>query len=293
VLNYPLLYLEHLSRRDLQVLGETVPADPAAVSARIREDPSVVDDFLASALLFDRLFGEDRSVQAGVTPFLIFGVLVNRSAAEVRRARYVAEWVEPGKRLPVFDVDPLRDFVDDGVRRFFLIELLSSFTRVASGHWWVRTRRGFRRRRFSELDLARLVEFAEQGPAAVRPALYRRLGDVSLFLSGVFPDHSAARPLDARDREMLARSAGPAGSELAPVVAAAGRGAGEELAFLEDLGGRWYRRAVAEAAARAGPDLSHLEDVADRMPAARRLLNHLSDRHLFRVAPGWLIRPGA
>lgn len=288
MLNYPLLYLEHLSPRDLDLLAETAEGDSAEIRAQLVRHPEIVDDLLASPRLFERLLGVGRNLEPGVTPFLVFGVLVHRAALELRRASFVAEWSAPHKRLPVFDVAPLRDFLDDGGRRFFLIELLASFTRVAGGHWWVRTRRGLRRRRFSELDLVRLVPFVEQAPAATSPALYRRLGDVALFLSGVFPDHTAESPYDAVHRELLGRSAGLGAGEVA-----VGGGTDESaLAFLETLGQRWYRRARQEAATRIGVAPVYLDDVAERFGAARRVLNHVSDRHLFHLQPGWLMGPG-
>ena len=60
--------------------------------------------------------------------------------------------------------------------RFFFVELLASYTHVVSGSTWTATRRGWRRRRFSELDPVQLagllgvVDLQEDGEQ-VAPAL--------------------------------------------------------------------------------------------------------------------------
>src|SRR5262249_10913255 len=132
-------------------------------------------------------------------------------------------------------------------RRFFLTELLASYTRVASGSVLVATRRGFRRQRFSELDPVRLAGLLDVVPDAERPGVFRRLGDLALFLTGVFPDYVARRGFGPVDRVRLARSSttpsGPPGarrqSGARPVI-------GDDdnaVALLGQLGRRWYRAA--------------------------------------------------
>lgn len=283
MLNYPLLYLEHLSDRDLELLGRAAGAGGEAARAHFREHPRTLDELLGSPALYEAIF-EPRQPGLGptVTPFLAFGVLVNRAARELRTARYVTEWTGPGSRLPVFDVEPLRQFLDDPVRRFFLIEFLSSFIKVASGSFWVRTRRGYRRRRFSEMDPVQLAEMVEQLPEPQRAGGYRRLGDVALFLCGVFPDHTASHPVPVMQRELLARSAA------IPAIRALGGDRG--LDFLEAAGTGWYRRAVDTAAAAMGAGPEFLLDVADRFIEARRILNYLADHYLHRRDLG-LMRP--
>lgn len=286
-MNYPLLYLEHLSGDDLDLIARTAEPreQPAALRARLSEQPRVIDELLATPRLFDAIFGQPEcQIGPRVTPFLAFGVLVHRLAHDLKATSYVLEWAGPNRRLPVFDVASLRDFLEEGTRRFFLIEFLASFTRVASGSMWVRTRKGYRRRRYSELDPVRLAEMVEQLPVTQRPAGYRRLGDVALFLSGVFPDHTARHPLGAVDREQLAHSAG-----ILPLAAVDD---GHDLGFYEMVGAGWYRRAVDEAAAIVGAGPEFLLDVADHFHHARRVLNFLTDQHLFRFDAG-LMGPAA
>lgn len=215
--------------------------------------------------------------------FLVFGVLVHRTARDLANSPYVAEWSGPGRRLPVFDVKPLRRFSNDGASRYFLIELLSSFVKVASGSVVVRTRRGYRRRRYSELDPVQLAEMVDLLPPAQRPGGYRRLGDVTLFLSGVFPDHTATHPPTIRQRERLAVSAG------VPPIAALDDGA--DLRFHEIVGANWYRQAADAAGAVLGPGADYLREVADQFTQARRFLNVLADRYLHRYDTGLMYPP--
>lgn len=283
-LNYPLLQFEHLSQRDVELLASIVGFSEESLRARLAGDPAFLDQALASPELYEAIFGESDQLGPIVTPFLAFGALVHHAEGDLGQASHLLEWSGPGKRLPVFDVGPLRDYLEDGGRRFFLIEHLASFTKVASGTFWVRTRRGYARRRFSEVDPVRLADLVEQLPMEQRPGGYRRLGDVALFLSGVFPDHTARHPFPVSYRERLARSAaiGPTDALIE----------GDGVGFLEKAGAGWYRRAVDEAEAIVGNGPRFLRDVADRFADARRILNYLADRYLFRHDIG-LIRPGS
>lgn len=281
-MSYQLLYLEHLSDQDMELLAEAAGEEPSTVRVRLRERPDLMDDLLAEPQLFEEVFASpEPDLRLRLTPFFAFGILVNQVVRDLESMNYAYEWAGPGQRLPVFDVGSMREFIDDGGRRLFLIEFLASFTKVASGRMWVRTRRGYRSRRFSELDPVRMSEYVENLPVAQRPAGYRRLGDVALFLSGVFPDHTARHPVPPVHRERLTRSAG-----LEPLAALNA----SDLDFHEALGEAWYRRAADEATALVGSAPQSLRYVADNFRPARRILNYLADRYLHHYEAG-LSRP--
>jgi hypothetical protein len=164
-------YLEHLTAADLRVLGEVAGVPPEALRAR----PARLLDLLAAptteAAVLDPAVDEEPFLRA--SSFLTFAVAVHRSAARLEGRTSTLEWVGPHQRLPVFDVASLRDFLADPLRRLFLVELLASFTSVTSGSTWERTRRGWRRRRFSELDPVRLASLLEVVGEAERPGVYR------------------------------------------------------------------------------------------------------------------------
>ena len=272
------LFVERLSDHDLWVLAGLggAPADVAALREQLTRDPESVERYLAHPGLYDRMFAHpETGMIPALTPLLAFSALVHQARRDLGGASYVAEWVGAGERLPVFDVTSLRHFIDDVTRRHLVIELLNSFTRVASGTVWVRTPRGHRRRRWSELDPVDLADMVEGMPVAQRAGGYRRLGDVALFLTGVFPDHTARHPVSSVGRARLARSIG---------VREDGFGM-EYLRFLEQLGTAWYERAASTPLLPTQARQS-LEEMAHGFTPARRFLNYLGDRYLHRLDTG-------
>ena len=110
----------------------------------------------------------------------------------------------------------------------------------------VATRRGLRRQRFSKLDPVRLAGLLDVVPDAERPGVFRRLGDLALFLTGVFPDYVGRRGLSTVDQTRLLRSSTGAGrpggardGTFRPVV----NSDDNAVALLGQLGRRWYRAA--------------------------------------------------
>lgn len=269
-----LLYRQHLGETDRRLLASVAGAD------------TPVEKALASAAVEAAVFHApgDAGVAIGVSPFLAFATAVHRTAATLETATFVEERWAPRVRIPVFDTAALRDLLADPARRYFLVELLTSYTRVNSGVTWTRTARGWRRRRFSELDPARLAELLEVVEAPERPGVYRRLGDLALFLLGVFPDHPPAiGPGAATDR--LLRLSGVGQDPAATAAAETG-----SRSLLTLLGARWYRAAVTSARAAGRPvtaTLAVANHMADHFDEGRRVLNAVADRYLFPWREHW------
>src|ERR1700704_4358519 len=233
------LYLEHLSDSDLAFLDTAVESPQ-----NVRREPEKLEALIDSPQIFRMLFsvpGRDPLLRG--SPFLLFAVLIHRVVRDLSQASFVEEWIGPQQRVPLFDTGSLRDFGADPLRRLFLAELLASYTNVASGSMLVNTTRGWRRRRFSELDPLRLIELAEVVPEADRLSVYRRLGDLSLFLTGIFPDYAGERLVAERERRQLERALGPADRERAERR--------DGVWLLEQLGRRAYRIAQEGADRRA------------------------------------------
>jgi hypothetical protein len=207
-------YLEHLSDGDLALLARARQAEnrPEMLRRSLLEGPGGIEDVLASQEVFEVVFGGggEGGPLVGVSPFLVFAVAVAQAVRQLDSATYVPDWTGVGRRTPVFDVVRLREFASSPWRRLFLAELLSSYTRVASGSVVVRTRRGLRRHRFSELDPVRLAGLLEVVSDAERPGVLRRLGDLSLFLTGVFPDYLARHGFGPIEEGRLLRAGGMA-----------------------------------------------------------------------------------
>jgi hypothetical protein len=268
------LYLEHLSDSDLALLSGVGESH-----RNVRRDPEQLEALIDNPATFRTLFtapGRDPLLRG--SPFLLFAVLIHRVVRDLGQASFVEEWVGPRQRVPVFDTGSLRDFGADPLRRLFLAQLLASYTKVASGSTLVKTSRGWRRRRFSELDPMRLIELAEVVPEADRPSVYRRLGDLSLFLTGIFPDYAGEQLMVERERRGLERSLGSIDGE-----ASEGHDA---VWLLEQLGRRAYRIAQQSTDRRAAM-AGVLAQVSENFAAARRLLNFLTDRYLFPMRRQW------
>ena len=269
-------YRDHLTAGDLAVLGDLVG---------VRSLTDALSSPELDELVFGRVAGGGTALH-GVSPFLTFAVAVHRTAERLRDATYVEEWVGSRRRVPVFAVDALRELLGDQRRRFFLVELLGSYTHVVSGSTWTATRRGWRRRRFSELDPVQLAELLDTVAPAELAGVLRRLGDLALFLTGVFPDHTAHTPLGRPSAEVrLLHSAGVDASRVEP-------GSLGPFELLERLGARWYRLAVQRSLAPSG-SVTTLESIAEQFSDARRILNVVTDTYLFPLREQWFGRPAA
>ncbi len=272
-------YAEHVTGADLSLL--------AAVTGRT-PGPEALPDVLADPQVFEAIFGPGATAAGQAvlaSPFLAFAVAVHRAAADLATMGYVTERSLARQRVPLFDAPALRDFLGSADRRLFLTELLASFTRVASGRYRVTVGGRSRTRRFSELDLVRLAGLLDAVPEESRPGVYRRLGDVALFLSGVFPDYVANRMFGPVNAARLLRAAHVPAPDRERLAAT------PDLELLEHLGARWYRSALALAPVQTGR-LTVVAEVADRFRQARRVLNHVADRYLIGPDNPWFAVPG-
>jgi hypothetical protein len=283
-------YAAHLTDADLTLLASAagapapggppgaVPVLPAEADAGwLRRDPVAIPVLLGDPRVFEAVFGwadRGRPPRPGeavpASPFLTFAVAVHRSATELESMGHVAERTGP---------------LGSPARKLFLAELLASFTRVASGRYRVRGG-GTRTRRFSELDPVRLAGLLDGVPDAEKPGVYRRLGDVSLFVAGVFPDYATLYGVGPASVARLLRAAQVPAAEqerLATVPA---------IELLEQLGARWYRAAHHLAPVRTAR-LDVVADVAGRFQQARRVLNHIADRYLFATDHPWFAPPAS
>jgi hypothetical protein len=276
-------YASHLTDADLSLLA-SVDGGPTDAAA-LRGDPAALLRQLEHPGTFQAVLGpDDRRWAVPASPFLVFALLVQRAVAELASVDHVPERTGLRQRVPLFDAPALREFLADTARRLFLAELLASFTRVASGRYRVRTGGRARTRRFSELDPVRLAGLLDAVPEAERPGVYRRLGDVSLFLTGVFPDYVTTRALGPVDAGRLLRIAGLPAPQRERLAAA------PAIELLEHLGARWYRIAC-DLAPVSTARLAVAGEVADRFRQARRVLNHLADRYLLSAGSSWFAPP--
>jgi hypothetical protein len=296
-------YADHLTDTDLGLLAKAADQPTAQAAPWLRAHPEQLPGLVGDPRVFQAVFGASTAaaqpagpagaspMAALASPFLIFAVAVHRSAAELATMDHVPERSGRRQRVPLFDAPELRDFLGSAARRLFLAELLASFTRNVAQYRPVprpqpgtRQARAARGRRVSELDLVRMAGLLDTVPEAERAGVYRRLGDVALFLTGVFPDYAVGHALGPVSAARLLRAAQvPARrrDQLAEAPA---------IDLFEHLGAQWYRAAWGLAPTRTAR-LAVVAEVAERFRQARRVLNHIADRCLFPQGNPWFAPP--
>lgn len=253
-----------LTADDLVRLAELTGWDPDQLRTELRRRPWLLADLLTANTTADALMAELDSGFSTVSSRLFFAVMTHRAAAEVREATWVNDWVAPRSRVPVFDVEPLQEFSEESARLLFLAGILASYT--GPNELPVPA---------SELDLDELADWLQVARPDDQSTVLLRLGDLALFLAGVFPDRTGAQPVGPDAAQRLGVSAGMDADEIDALCDAAGSAPG--LDALETLGAHWY-----DAAARHSADTpAVVRDVAARFRSARRFLNQIADRHLF------------
>jgi hypothetical protein len=280
-------YLGHLTDADLRALVHADEVPAAEADARLlalRRVPELLLDVLdrpaVSAGLLNLASADSGERFTFISPFLVFAAAIHRIAADFRTAAYAPERASPRLRIPVFDGPQLAAYLAEPAHRLFLAELLASFARSSSGVIVTQTPQGLRRRRWNDLDLGRLAMLLDSLPEPDRPPVWRRLGDLALFLTGVFPAAIERALADRLDPARLARTTG------LPVPPALGLGPAE---LFEWFGAGWYRLAASRtgAAPSATVTITALRDNAEHFHQARRVLNAAADRYLFPVSVDW------
>jgi hypothetical protein len=259
-----------LPDEDVVVLARVLGTDGDSLQSELDRRPLYVSDILRRPEVADAVLGAPQSEQLGISPLLFFAVLIHRSADDLTTRDWVDDWVGPGSRLPVFDVEPLLEFADAPGRLLFTARLLIDFAMPAKGPVPA-----------DRLDLEDLVSWLAAAEPADQTVLLRQLGDLALFQAGVFPDSMGATRLSAAQAEHLGRSVQMTDEQLEQLVDEWSTTPG--LDALEMLSSAWYR-AAAESSD-AAPVL--LRDVANRIRAARRFLNYVADHYLHHLQPRW------
>jgi hypothetical protein len=248
----------YLSESDLRFLVETVATnrrDYDHIVNLVRDKEDLLEPMLADPKLVERLF-RDTEAFVRISPHMLFSVLLRRVQMDLEKETYVFEIEPKGKRIPVFEATAVAELLSNKQARDYLVELLASFVRTNSGVIYWKERGAWHKKRFSDIDIDDMVELARIIDPEMRPALYRRIADLTLFLSGIFPDHATL--FAAHPTGMIS--------------------AGRTLKDYEQQGKRFYRAAERET------DQDQLRPIfarlAEQFILARRALNTLSDRYL-------------
>ena len=177
------------------VVAQAAPgsSNPSRLADLVREDPEFRKALVGDEKVLERVLS-DEEVFLKVGPTLYFEVLLRGSYRELETAAYTVE--RSGRSsIPVFDTSEVTELLlRDGVIEY-LAHMLASFTRINSYVVPVRVRPGVRRRiRYNDMDVDSLIALCEQAGDHERFAFYKRIADVCLFTSGVFPGYGRLPP---------------------------------------------------------------------------------------------------
>jgi hypothetical protein len=248
----------YLSDSDLRFLVETVATnrrDYDHIVNLVRGKEDLIEPMLEDPKLVERLF-RDEEAFVQISPHLLFSVLLRRVRIDLEKETYIFEVESGGKRIPVFEAPAVAELLSDKQVCDYLAQMLASFVRTNSAVIYWRERGAWHKKQFSDIDIDDMMELAQIIDPEMRPALYRRIADLALFLSGIFPDHAtrlAARPTTVFSSRRT-------------------------LKDYEQQGKRFYR--VAERETEQDKARPILATLAEQFTLARRALNSLSDRYL-------------
>jgi len=248
----------HLSETELRFLVETVATrrhDYDHIVNLVRDKDDLLEPMLEDPKLVQRLF-QDQEAFVRVSPRFLFTVLLGRVRQELEKEAYILETDFRGKRVPVFEAPSVAEMLADKPTRNYLADMLASFARTNSGVVYWKEHGTWHKRRFSDIDIDDMIELARISEPEFRPALYKRIADVALFLSGIFPDHLGL--FGARRRASFSVS--------------------RTLKDHERQGQRFYNLAAREI--EEAPWQPILKTLAAKFTLARWALNTLSERYL-------------
>lgn len=259
-----------LSDSDLRFIVETVATrrrDHDHIVELVRDKDDLLEPMLEDARLLERLLNEQEAL-VRVSPRLLFSVLLRRVRRDLEERGFVLEVDERGKRLPVFQAGEVRQLLAEPGTRDYLVELLCSFVRTNTAVLYWRDARGWRKRRISDINLDDMVALAHWVEPEFRGRIYKRIGDIALFLTGIYPDHAGV--LVHRPRTLTR--------------------AERTIADYERDGKRFYRLAARQP--EPPWDSALFETLAERFTLARHALNTLSDAYLKPLRSQYFVAPG-
>ncbi len=251
-----------LTEQDLDFVVETVASqrqDREQVKDIVRDKADFMDVMLEDERLFRRVMEEEAWVR--ISPYLLFTVLLRRARKDLHSGGYTLERLGPSQLLPVFDGPLVASLLEDGEVRDYLSAMLTSFTRVHSTVVYFRHRGRTHRRSFSDMDIDDMVELSQGVEPEGRFPFFKRIGDIAMFLVGIFPEYVAAASAGAHQRPRLA---------------------GRKLRTAEEYqeeGRRFYLMA-AECAPPGGGAGELLGKMAGNFDLARKPLNLVSERYI-------------
>lgn len=266
----------HFTEGDLRFLAGAVADDDARVAAALLRawtaDPAAAEEHLADGRVLRRITSDERAV-VELSPRFLFAALLSRIRRDLGEIPYTVERVQADGCVVVFDARAAYDLLRSRELFSYLVELLVSFERAET----VTVRRPHPAgavRRLSTMSIDDMLEMARLVEPDLRPMVFRRIGDIALFTTGIFPE------------SVLRHRRVPLGA-----VTEASLRSKPRLEDYEAEGRRFYRLA-ADRFTSCEPALARvLMRLAEEFTAARKPLNVLSERYVAWARPHWRMRP--
>ena len=217
----------------------------------------------------------DNSTQVGGTRHVLgkkqnletefFEILLRKATDDLSRVGYTYE-KSRNMSIPVFDAEDLVSLLNQESLLIYLADMLSSFTRVESYAISIRIRKGvWRKIRFNDLDIHSLMSLCDVVDDAYRFSLYKRIGDICLFILGVFPVYA--------DRDYRY----PVSGQLRPRIAGRRRVSTQDY---EKEGQRFYRMAAEHRTARDMALTEVFWSLHENFQKAKKPLNFIAEHYL-------------
>ena len=205
---------------------------------------------------------DDDEIVVKISPALFFEILLRHAAKELLKVSYTLEKSQT-MSIPIFDARDLVGLLSEPSIVVYLVDMLSSFTRVESYSFTFRIGQGvWKKIRFNDMDVNSLIQFSEVLEEDYRLGLYKRIADICLFILGIFPDYA-----EGDYRYALS-------GDIRPQMAGRARISPEEY---EQKGQQFYRLAATHRAA-AKTDLSEVFwSLHENFEKARKPLNFIAD----------------
>ncbi|MDY6987238.1 MAG: hypothetical protein SWQ30_04200 [Thermodesulfobacteriota bacterium] len=256
-----------LSGKDLDFLAETAfpeVTDKFKLKEIIKEDQDFRNSFIQDVKVFRRVMDDD-GILLKISPGLFFEILLRKAASDLEEVSYTIEKTSAIK-TPVFDAKDVVELLGKESLLGYLAHMLSSFTKTGSHAVSFKAKDGnLTNVRLSDLDIRGLKALSEAVDDGHRLGLYKRIGDICLFILGIFPDYA-----EGGCRYPLSRETGP------QIGAMAGIGPED----YEREGRKFYKLAAEHASAKELALSQVFWALHDNFQKAKKPLNFISQYYL-------------
>jgi hypothetical protein len=263
-----------LADRDIDFLVDTVSpgtTDKLSLKQILLHDADFRRTYITDEAVFKKVIGDDQ-VLLKISPTLLFEILLRKAVKDLKASSYTFE-ADGSLRIPVFDAKEVVALFSQDAVLVYLADMLSSFTKITSYSISFRTRkRIWRKIRFNDMDVPSLMSFCDVVADEYKYVLYKRIADVCLFMTGVFPEYIAH---DFRY---------PLSGEIRPNSATKTRTSPKEY---EERGKKFYRLAAEHETAAAQRLSEVFWSLHREFVKAKKPLNFMSEHYLHYQKHQW------